>query len=645
LIENIPEGMWIYTFADKSQLTRKFTQGIKTKDVEFKTNDLKTFLGETRDDLPHGPGIVTYSDGTQFRCEYVEGRRNGSCSHQFSDGASFTGKYQEGERIGLGMYQFPDGSKYDGEYLEGVKSGQGLYSFSDGSNYKGEFQNNLPHGLGIFTYSDGTSFTGRYEDGIQNGEGGFKFTDGGEFIGTFANGLAKGQGTYIFKDGSKYVGEFDQGKRNGKGVYTYSDGETFIGEFKEDRMHSFGTFFLLNESNYTVELNNGLPLGPGKLKFSDGREFIGEFKDVLPAKQKPIYFPSETEMLEENEDGTNFNRLVFQYFKKAKELGTFRSIPANTWNPSTIADTDPFPMEEVHEDQYDSTIFNSFFAQAEMVGSLEKIDPQLLKTQNLPQEHIPEDYDVSGILKLSLRTKEIGEPMKTPDVDQQDLIFPEEEKFEEEIQVQSLTASQIKRYLDRTLFTRTEASDTSITQNSIYPIGSSFSIKDSAREPSDETMLNFLKEASVVSQFRDLYSSSRDNISFEDGVFLGEYQEPLITEQSISQYLEMTNFDWGFMNGKQYSKASEPTLVPGKYPFEQTHIHGIYSYFDGEILYGKPYRNSEDDTVITFNESEWVEKERSYNIDIRFTEKYRGDREYQQKTYVYPDTQAYAGSF
>jgi len=107
----------------------------------------------------------------------------------------------------------------------------------------------------------------------------------------------------------------------------------------------------------------------------------------------------------------------------------------------------------------------------------------------------------------------------------------------------------------------------------------------------------------------------------------------------------MTNFDWGFMNGKQYSKASEPILVPGKYPFEQTHIHGIYSYFDGEILYGKPYRNSEDDTVITFNESEWVEKERSYNIDIRFTEKYRGDREYQQKTYVYPDTQAYAGSF
>ena len=40
----------------------------------------------------------------------------------------------------------------------------------------------------------------------------------------------------------------------------------------------------------------------------------------------------------------------------------------------------------------------------------------------------------------------------------------------------------------------------------------------------------------------------------------------------------------------------------------------------------------------------WKKKEAT-NIDISFIEKYRGDREYQQKTYVFPDAQNYAGSF
>ena len=99
------------------------------------------------------------------------------------------------------------------------------------------------------------------------------------------------------------------------------------------------------------------------------------------------------------------------------------------------------------------------------------------------------------------------------------------------------------------------------------------------------------------------------------------------------------------MERKKDTIASVKTFVPGRYPFERTHIHGIHAYFDGEILYQKPYRNIEDEQVITFDESEWMEKERSYNIDISFIEKYRGDREYQQKTYVFPDAQNYAGSF
>ena len=338
--------------------------------------------------------------------------------------------------------------------------------------------------------------------------------------------------------------------------------------------------------------------------------------------------------------------MVFQHFQKARELGTFKNIPANTKNPSNLSDTDPFPIEETYKNQYDSSHFNSYYAQIKKAGSLESFNFEFLITQKLPEEKNFENYDISEILKLSRRTQEVSEWMKTPEVDQEELVFPEQEIFEDEIQVRSLSLEQINHYLKRTVFQRKEAWDTSVSQNSIYPIGSSFSVKDSEREPSDETLQEFLREASVVTHFRDLYSSSRDNITFpQDSIFLGEYEVPSSTEQSVAKYLEMSDFDWGFMEGKKDTIASGKTFVPGRYPFERTHIHGIHAYFDGEILYQKPYRNIEDEQVITFDESEWMEKERSYNIDISFIEKYRGDQEYQQKTYVFPDAQNYAGSF
>ena len=148
-----------------------------------------------------------------------------------------------------------------------------------------------------------------------------------------------------------------------------------------------------------------------------------------------------------------------------------------------------------YKNQYDSSHFNSYYApnQKRLVVEYSILN---LITQKLLEEKNFENYDISETQIEQENTRSKG-GMKTPEVDQRNGSFPNK-KFLKMKSKYGPESEQINHHLKRTVFQRKEAWDTSVSQNSIYPIGSSFSVKDSERELSDETLQEFLREASVV---------------------------------------------------------------------------------------------------------------------------------------------------
>tara|TARA_B100001564_G_C20429013_1_gene573633 strand:- start:141 stop:749 length:609 start_codon:yes stop_codon:yes gene_type:complete len=129
------------------------------------------YVGEVKNGVPHGYGILTYYS----KSEFIE-----------------------------------DDDKYTGNWKDGLRHGQGTdikYFIHSIREYTGSWINDLPHGTGIQTTSDGRVFKGFWEKGV----------------------LKKGRYTYVTKnnpfDLGVYVGEFNKDKHfHGEGILTHANG-------------------------------------------------------------------------------------------------------------------------------------------------------------------------------------------------------------------------------------------------------------------------------------------------------------------------------------------------------------------------------------------------------------------------------------
>lgn len=115
--------------------------------------DQGDFEGEinTADNLPHGTGVMKYSDGRVYAGEWKGGRWHGKGRATFSNGDVFEGMYYEDQRHGLGTYQWADGREFKGGFVNDQRYGDGDYTWPDGAKYSGEFQKGLRHGEGTYT--------------------------------------------------------------------------------------------------------------------------------------------------------------------------------------------------------------------------------------------------------------------------------------------------------------------------------------------------------------------------------------------------------------------------------------------------------------------------------------------------------------
>ena len=176
--------------------------------------DQGEFFGDLNaDNLPHGTGVMKYSDGRIYSGEWKNGRWHGRGRATFSNGDLFEGMYYEDQRHGDGVYQWSDGREFKGGFVNDQRSGHGEYSWPDGAKYVGEFQKGLRHGEGTYTFSDGSFYRGSWLNGKYHGKGECHWSDGRVYKGDWENGKANGYGKEIRPDGSvRHDGKWENDK-------------------------------------------------------------------------------------------------------------------------------------------------------------------------------------------------------------------------------------------------------------------------------------------------------------------------------------------------------------------------------------------------------------------------------------------------
>ena len=125
------------------QLTLQSSEG-ETLTLYFQiTGDMEgEYVGEYKDDMRHGQGTFTWSDGRKYVGEWRDGKRHGKGAYTCDSGYRYVGGFKNNKEHGEGISTYPDGEKYVGEFQDGEKHGRGTHTLPNGNKYFGEWKSN-----------------------------------------------------------------------------------------------------------------------------------------------------------------------------------------------------------------------------------------------------------------------------------------------------------------------------------------------------------------------------------------------------------------------------------------------------------------------------------------------------------------------
>jgi len=137
-----------------SNVSKRSTTTTTSQWIVDPYGDQGEFEGDLNEEnLPHGFGVMKYTDGRIYSGHWKNGRWHGNGRATFSNGDVFEGTYYEDQRHGQGVYRWVDGREFRGGFLNDQRSGHGVYTWPDGAVYDGEFVNGLREGHGKYTVS------------------------------------------------------------------------------------------------------------------------------------------------------------------------------------------------------------------------------------------------------------------------------------------------------------------------------------------------------------------------------------------------------------------------------------------------------------------------------------------------------------
>jgi hypothetical protein len=128
----------------------------------------------------------------------------------YSNGV-YVGDKKNNQPHGFGIYHWDTGDKYTGEFVNGIRTGKGKYTWPNGEEYEGEFSNNKKQGYGKNKYPDGLIYDGLFSNDLANGIGLLTYPNGDKYLGDFVNDKFSGYGTFTFSNGKVIQGYWVDG--------------------------------------------------------------------------------------------------------------------------------------------------------------------------------------------------------------------------------------------------------------------------------------------------------------------------------------------------------------------------------------------------------------------------------------------------
>ena len=185
--------------------------------AEVRLPDGAVYDGETRDNLFHGEGTLTWPDGRYYEGAFREGRLHGHGKLVDRRGCVQEGQFVDGVLHGQGQFTC-DEATWQGRFEQGELV-EGSVSYTEGGSYQGEFRDLAPHGQGLWVTEAGQHYEGRFENG-ELVEGRYRDEEGYQYEGQFRYFSFHGQGTLTRPDGVVIRGEFENGYAHGNGTRT-----------------------------------------------------------------------------------------------------------------------------------------------------------------------------------------------------------------------------------------------------------------------------------------------------------------------------------------------------------------------------------------------------------------------------------------
>ena len=352
--------------------------------------DGSKYIGEYKQDKPHGEGILTKPNGDKYVGEWKNGDREGQGTFFYSNGDKYVGQwsanklnghgtftwgtntefsgykyvgqFKDNNREGQGVITYPDGDKYIGQWSDDKFNGNGTYIWgknTEFSGYKfiGQYKDDKRYGLGVMTYSNGDKYDGNWKNNDQSGYGTYTFSDGRKYVGEWVGGKYQGLGKLFHSDGSvNKEGIFKNGQflsaetealptctsseyfHNCSGIYEFDDGAKYVGEWQNNEEHGQGAFTFSNGNKYLGEFKDGVFNGQGTFTYPDGAKYLGEFKDGVFNGQGTFIWADGDKYLGEFKDGVFNGQGTFIWADGDKYVGEWLNDKKNGQGTYTYAD-------------------------------------------------------------------------------------------------------------------------------------------------------------------------------------------------------------------------------------------------------------------------------------------------------------------
>lgn len=206
---------------------------------------------------PNGPGVMTWPTGSQYKGDWVNGRRTGKGEYFEAGKLVYAGEWHNDLQNGKGVEHSEEGV-YAGSFSFGLRSGYGELRYRNGDVFSGAFQNNRIHGTGTLKYAVGGAYRGQFKDGQFHGSGDMTYPGGSRYMGEWSKGERHGSGVFYYSNGNKYAGGWQFGRRNGQGVLTFAQGRKISGGWSLGVKEGAATISLGND-RYSANYVSGIP--------------------------------------------------------------------------------------------------------------------------------------------------------------------------------------------------------------------------------------------------------------------------------------------------------------------------------------------------------------------------------------------------